>query len=302
MCIKCLLRKIKDLILKYYYIPLVFALTSFIFVIFLYIIDWTMPRFSFLPHNRTGDAWFSVLGCLLPAVASMLLSLVAIRQTQKINMLDRKMHRPALAFQSAKLTAWLLNSGDYEKCSLYKALTVRQQDVVESYLKDDHTDHTKEPCFCLLIIDLNMLLKNEINVEKIEIKNFKFVIAGKEYLFSRKEKIENNSSDLKKFEHLKHKFENGVEINALHWMLIAFEPATKEVWKEINYAMRNKELLNPCYEEFRLEIEMKIKFGLDEEREELLKAKIYFCSEEGYSSTEEMVVCVSTEHGRLMYC
>lgn len=298
MCIKRLLRKIKDLMLTYYYIPLVFALTSFFFVIFLYIIDWTMPRFSFLPHNRTGDAWFSVLGCLLPAVASMLLSLVAIRQTQKINMLDRKMHRPALAFRSAKLTTWYLNLEDYERCSLYKNMPVRQQDAVQDYLED----HTEDPYFSLLIIDLNMFLKNEINFENIEIINFKFVIAGKEYLFSRKEKIENNSSGLKKFEHLKHKFENGIEINALHWMLIAFEPATEEVWKEIDYAMRNKELLNSCYEEFRLEIEMKIKFGLDEEREELLKAKIYFCSEEGYSKAEKGVVCVSTEHGRLVYC
>lgn len=256
-----------------------------------------MPHFSFLPHNRTGDAWFSVLGCLLPAVASMFLSLVAIRQTRNLNLLDKKMHRPALAFQSAKLTVWYLKPESYEACSFYRSMSAQQQGIVRDYRKKQ----INEPYYCLLKIDLDMLLKNEISIEKIEISSFKFIIYGKEYSFVRNFKKEDNTHKLKKFESLEHKFENGIETYSLQWILIAFVPEKKNVWRELYNAIKNEEFLNPRYEEFWSEIEMKIKFGLNEEREESLKAKIYFCSEEGYSEEEDTVYCVLSKNGRLGY-
>ena len=158
---------------KIYSFLIIFVLTCLLFVLCLYGIDRAMPYFSSLPHNRTGDAWFSVLGCLLPAVASILLALVAIEQTQKLNMLDRKMRRPALALRSAELTAWYLNQKDYKTCKIYMDMSAQQQGAVRDYLKDQQ----QNPNFCLLKVNLSMLLKNEINIEKIEVINFKFLIS-----------------------------------------------------------------------------------------------------------------------------
>jgi len=269
-------------------------LAYLVFVVALYFIDRIMPSLGFISHNRTGDAWFSVLGCLLPAVPSIILSLAAIWQTKKINMLDRKMHRPALAFQNAKLTAWYLNSVDYENCSLYKQMPVRQQKLVQEYqeFQADRAD------YCLLKIDLGILQKNEISVEGIQIEGFRFFINKKEYKFKLYKEKENSRL---KFEKLKHKFENGIEMYDLQCMLIAFKPETEELWGKLYDAVMNKQFLNPCYEEFQIEVKMQIQFGLNEERNEVLMAKIYFCSEEGYGSEEEAVCYISSENGRLGY-
>lgn len=262
----------------------------------MYLVDQVMPWFGgHMKHNRTGDAWFSILGCLVSAVPGIILSLVAIWQTQRINLMDRKMRRPMLAFQGAKLTAWYLNQTDYEKNILYQKMTVREQSAVREYQKKQ----AGREDYCLLKIDIDMLQKNEIGIDQIEIINCYFKINGKAYDFALDKKDE--SRKLKRINKIKHSFENGVELYKLQWVLIAFAPSSTKLWSELYLAIKNEEFLNNCYGEFVMEVEMRIQFGLDEERDEILKTRIYFCSEKGYSSGEEAIHCVSTENGQMGY-
>lgn len=267
------------------------------FVGCMYLIDRIMPWFGGrFKHNRTGEAWFSILGCFLPAVPSTILSLVAILQTQRINSIDRKMRRPMLAFQGAKLTAWYLNQANYESSSLYQDMAVQEQRAVREY-QEKQAD--KED-YCLLKIDIDMLQKNDIGFDYIEIINCYFKINGKTYrLILDKEE---DAPKLKRIKEINHSFENGMELYSLQWVLIEFAPSETKLWRELYLAIKNEELLNNCYDEFILEVEMQIQFGTDQVRDEILRARICFCSEEGYSSDEEAIHCVSTKNGQMGYC
>lgn len=282
------------LVLFLFFMLLIIMCLAFAFG--MYLVDRIMPWFGgCFEHNRTGDAWFSVLGCFVPAVPSIILSLVAILQTQRINLIDRKMRRPMLAFKGAKLTAWYLNQIDYERSSLYRDMTVQEQDAVREY-QEKQADRED---YCLLKIDIDMLQKNEIGVDHIEIINCYFKINGKTYGFTANQKAENLK--LKKFREIKHRFEDGQELYNLKWMLIAFVPSEVKLWRELYLAIKNEEFLNNCYDEFVLEVEMQIQFGIDQERDEILRARICFCSEEGYSSDEDAIYCVSTKNGQMGY-
>lgn len=282
------------LVLFLFFILLIIMCLAFAFG--MYLVDRIMPWFGgYFEHNRTGDAWFSVLGCFVSAVPSIILSLVAILQTQRINSIDRKIRRPMLAFQGAKLTAWYLNQTDYERSSLYQGMTVQEQNAVRKY-QEKQADRED---YCLLKIDIDMLQKNEIGFDHIEIINCYFGINGKTYKFTLDK--EKNSPKLKSIKQIKHSFKDGVELYNLQWVLIAFTPSQTKLWSELYLAIKNEEFLNNCYEEFVLEVEMQIQFGMDQERNEILRARICFCSEEGYSSDEDAIYCVSTKNGQMGY-
>lgn len=288
-----LLQEKMRLVLLFLLLFLFLNIMCLLFAGCMYLVDQIMPWIGgHMKHNRTGEAWFSILGCFVSAVPSIILSLVAIGQTQRINSIDRKMRRPMLTFREAKLTAWYLNQADYERSTPYQKMTVQEQSAVREY-QEKQADRED---YCLLKIAIDMLQKNEIGINQIEIINCYFKINEEIYDF----KPNKNKENLK-FKEVKHIFENGVEAYKLEWMLIAFAPSKEKLWRELYLAIKNEEFLNKCYEEFVMEVEMRIQFGLDQERDEVLKARVYFCSEKGYSSGEETIHCISTENGQMGY-
>ncbi len=284
------LRKIKRALLIFCVFCLPFVLLG---------IDYTSALLGrVISHNRSGDAWFSTIGCVIVAIPGVLVSLLAMQQQEELSKMQELLHRPALRLCKAELIAWYLNWEDWEDYSKYKKMSPIERNVIEEYRKRNKQYRN---C-CMLGLDLKTVLKNDVGVDKIEVQDICFKIKGEKYPFKKENIIEISDHTRKNFQRFEHFFEGDMEIYHLNWLLYSVFPQEDKAWDELIRSIDNQHLQNPDYDNFECEITLEIFFCTIEERKEKVKLKTVFYSETDLEPMNEKAVFkLLSQNGRIVF-
>lgn len=242
-------------------IPLLLAMFLIFALVFLILslIDFAAPCLARLPHNISGSVWFSVIGNLLGAIPSIMISLLAIRQSREIQKLQEKLHRPELALKHAVLSEQCVNWPEYKQSTEYKKLMTKERNEVDEYISRCNNNN-----YGLLRLQMNLVLRNDVYVNEIKIKKIIFEIKNESYTFQRDIRI----SECPQFHKFKENIEDGLECYEIDQTLINFFPDKEDIWDEIYMAINAEKIGNPCYQEFLMKIFLKITFGYNTRRSE----------------------------------
>jgi hypothetical protein len=265
--------------------------TMAIYCVIMCIIDWLAPTLAGIPHNIDGSVWFSVLGSMILAVPSIFVSVFAIYQSERVNELQAEKYRPLLALKRAELQACYVNWPSYRNTDGYKKLSFTEQDRVDLY----RSDAIENNC-ALLKLKFTMVLKNDLQVDDIEIGYIIFTVNGKKYRLE--EKQEKKDGGIVQDKVLKHKFESEWELYEFSETLFRFVAKDKALWDELNRAMLAFSLRNPMYREFEAEVGLRISFGTEEPRTENAVLKQRFGESQ---SCGDCCFRVLADSGRLSY-
>lgn len=235
--------------------------TMVAYFVIMYLIDRLAPTLARKSHNIAGSVWFSVLGSMILAVPSIFVSLFAIYQSERVNELEAEKYRPLLALKRAELQACYVNWKNYRNTDSYNKMSLEEQYMVDLYRRDAIENNC-----ALLRIKLTLVLKNDLQVDDIEIGYIIFTIKGKKYRLE--EKQEKKDGGIVQDKVMKHKFESEWELYEFSETLFRFVAKDKDLWDELNRAMHAFGFRNPAYRNFEAEVGLKISFGADEVRTE----------------------------------
>lgn len=235
--------------------------TMLVYCVCMYAIDLISPILAGIRHNIDGSVWFSVLGSMILAIPSIFVSVFAIYQSERVNELQAEQYRPLLALKRAELQACYVKWASYENTDSYKKMSFQEQESVDLY-----RGAVSENNYALLRLRLIMVLKNDLEVDDLEIDYIIFTIKGKKYrLEEKREKKDSGGGQDKNF---RHKFEAEWELYEFDETLFRLVAKDKGLWNELNRAMLAFGSQNPAYRNFEAEVGLRISFGADEVRTE----------------------------------
>lgn len=169
------------------------------------------------PHF-SGDTWFSIAASGMAAIPGVFCGILALLQTERINKMEARYHRPVLGFQNASMKIMRLHDERYQKKSKVK-------DYEEVFFCEWLVKKKPEKNFKRISLELVLELKNDTEIYDIILDQISFWINNKCYIFQ----IEKMPERWSRYRKCTRVFENDKYLCIINWDIFPYKIVN---WKD----------------------------------------------------------------------
>lgn len=101
-------------------------------------VDFFRVKISVIPHNFSGETWFSVIATIVASLPGLICGIIALIQTKRIQVIEDRLNRPVLLLQQAELALDLCARESFDS-TRYKSREVRYIEQIKKnmeYIKE----------------------------------------------------------------------------------------------------------------------------------------------------------------------
>lgn len=231
----------------------------------------------------SGDTWFSIAASGIVSIPGILCGVIALAQADWLYYLENRYNKPMLGFHSAKMKAvWM----DHPKYGLDKGNKDYKDIRFEDWM-------VTENCQNRIAFEMEIEIKNEIELSNIEIEQINFIFMDGEYIFKLKDILEK----YKFHRRVERKYEEQQYKCLIYWELYPYEYISREktedeFWKRIDYFTNYERYLVDDYKELTTIIRAKVYYQYSASEYENIEGRLTWKADNGggrYGSEAERV-------------
>lgn len=233
----------------------------------------------------SGDTWFSIAASGIVSIPGILCGVVALAQADWLYYLENRYNKPMIGFHSAKMKVVWMNHQKY-------GLDKRHRDYNDIRIEDWIIDEKRQKRIAL---EMEIEIKNEIELSDIEIEQISFIFLDEEYIF----KLKDIPKEYKYCRRFERKYEEQQYKCLVYWELYPYEYISQkktedEFWECMDYFTNYERYLVDDYKELTTIIRAKVYYQYSSSEYENIEGRLTWKEGNGggrYGSGAEKETC-----------